>query len=127
MAISTNEEFNINDKAYNAAKYICSKLSDAEDRKRAFKALLCLDVLADYLYSNNFKVDISKNLYKIPKINEEFEFTDLYCNGRFIDVLPVIKGQYILIPKIHFEYNVVPDLYVVADYNPSSKKVKLIG
>ena len=127
MALYATSEYKVSEKAYNAARHICSKISSQAGRKRAFKALICMDTLADYLYSQGYKVDISKNLYKIAQINEEFEFTDIHYNGRFINVLPVVNGKFVLIPKIHYYYETIPDLYVVADYSQTTKKVKILG
>lgn len=125
MALYTNSEYKITNKGFNAARKICAPIKDIQSRKRAFKALICLDVLADYLVEQGYELDISKNLYKILPLNEEFEFTDLHYNGRFIDVLPVVSEKYVLIPKIHFTYGIIPDLYVVADY--SHTKVRFLG
>ncbi|MGN0015676.1 MAG: zf-HC2 domain-containing protein, partial [Candidatus Gastranaerophilaceae bacterium] len=125
MALQTNSEYKISEQGFQAVKQICSNINDEQSRKRAFKALLCLDVLADALDSEGYKVDISKNLYKILPLNEEFEFTDLHYNGRFVDVLPVVNEKFILIPKIHFEYDIVPDIYVVAEYR--DKNVRFFG
>ena len=127
MTLYTNAEYRVSEKAYNAARHICSKINSQTGRKRAFKALICMDTLADYLFAQGLKIDISKNLYKVAQINEEFEFTDIHYNGNFINVLPVVNGKYVLIPKIHFTYDVVPDLYVVADYSQTSKKVRFLG
>lgn len=127
MTLSSTAEYRVSAKGFNAVKRICAKITNQDSRRRAFKALLCMDTLADYLYSQGFKIDISKNLYKILPLNEEFEFTDIHCNGRFINVVPVVNGQYVLIPKNHTIFDVVPELYVVADYNQTTKKVKFLG
>ncbi len=127
MTLSSTAEYRVSAKGFNAVKRICAKITNQDSRRRAFKALLCMDTLADYLYSQGFNIDISKNLYKILPLNEEFEFTDIHCNGRFIDVVPVVNGQYVLIPKNHTIFDVVPELYVVADYNQTTKKVKFLG
>ena len=127
MTLYTNAEYRVSEKAYNAARHICSKINSQTGRKRAFKALICMDTLADYLFAQGLKIDISKNLYKVAQINEEFEFTDIHYNGNFINILPVVNGKYVLIPKIHFTYDIVPDLYVVADYSQTSKKVRFLG
>ena len=127
MTLSETTEYRVSAKGFNAVKKICSKITNQDSRRRAFKALLCMDTLADYLYSQGFNIDISKNLYKILPLNEEFEFTDIHCNGRFIDVVPVVNGQYVLIPKNHVIFDVVPELYVVADYNQTTKKVRFLG
>ena len=127
MALYADTEFKVSEKGYATARQFCSKISTQTGRKRAFKALICMDTLADYLYSQGFRLDISKNLYKVYQINEEFEITDIHYNGRYIDVLPVVNGKYVLIPKIHFSNNILPDLYVVADYNQTAKKIKFPG
>ncbi len=127
MTLSETTEYRVSAKGFNAVKKICSKITNQDSRRRAFKALLCMDTLADCLYSQGFNIDISKNLYKILPLNEEFEFTDIHCNGRFIDVVPVVNGQYVLIPKNHVIFDVVPELYVVADYNQTTKKVRFLG
>ncbi len=126
MSLKENSEYKITQTGYNAIKKICAKIND-KSRKRAFKALICLDVLADYLAEQGFKVDISKNLYKIFPVNEEFEYTDLHYNGQFIDILPLTDSKNFLIPKIHFEYGLIPDLYIIADYDNKSQNVKFIG
>lgn len=127
MTLSSTIEYRVSAKGFNAVKKICAKIINQDSRRRAFKALLCMDTLADYLYSQGFNIDISKNLYKILPLNEEFEFTDIHCNGRFINIVPVVNGQYVLIPKNHTIFDVVPELYVVADYNQTTKKVKFLG
>ena len=127
MTLSSTTEYRVSAKGFNAVKKICAKITNQDSRRRAFKALLCMDTLADYLYSQGFNIDISKNLYKILPLNEEFEFTDIHCNGRFINIVPVVNGQYVLIPKNHTIFDVVPELYVVADYNQTTKKVKFLG
>lgn len=127
MSLLDTTEFRVSLKSHNAAKRICSKFSDQNTRRRAYKSLLCMDALADYLYSQGFDIDISKNLYKVLPLNEEFEFTDIHCNGRFINVVPMVNGKYILIPKNQILFDIQPELYVVADYSQTSKKIKFLG
>lgn len=127
MTLTSDIDYKVTHKGHETARKICAKIDDQKTRKRAFKALLCLDALADYLFLHGIEVDISKNLYKIFPLNKEFEFTDLHCNGRFIDILPVANDNYVLIPKKHSMFGVVPDLYVVADYNQITRNVKFLG
>ena len=127
MTLTSDIEYKVTHKGLETARKICAKMDDQKSRKRAFKALLCLDALADYLFLHGIEVDISRNLYKIFPINKEFEFTDLHCRGRFIDVLPVANDNYVLIPKKHSMYGIIPDMYVVADYNQITHNVKFLG
>ena len=127
MTLTSDIEYKVTHKGLETARKICAKMEDQKSRKRAFKALLCLDALADYLFLHGIEVDISRNLYKIFPINKEFEFTDLHCRGRFIDVLPVANDKYVLIPKKHSMYGIIPDMYVVADYNQITHNVKFLG
>ena len=127
MTLTSDIEYKVTHKGLETARKICAKMEDQKSRKRAFKALLCLDALADYLFLHGIEVDISRNLYKIFPINKEFEFTDLHCRGRFIDVLPVANDNYVLIPKKHSMYGIIPDMYVVADYNQITHNVKFLG
>ena len=127
MSLTNTNEYYVTNRGYKIAKRICQDIKDNFSRKRAFAALICMDTLADYLYSQGYNIDISKNLYKILPINEEFEFTDIHCNGYFIDVIPVVNERFMLIPKNHFENGIAPDLYVAASYSPITKKVKFAG
>ena len=127
MTLTSDIEYKVTHKGLETARKICAKMDDQKSRKRAFKALLCLDALADYLFLHGIEVDISRNLYKIFPINKELEFTDLHCRGRFIDVLPVANDNYVLIPKKHSMYGIIPDMYVVADYNQITHNVKFLG
>ncbi|MGN0192338.1 MAG: hypothetical protein ACI4CY_02275 [Candidatus Gastranaerophilaceae bacterium] len=127
MTLNENMELPVARDVEGFAAIIASGLDTQFHRKRVYKSLLCMDALADYLSGQGFDVRIAKNLYKIMPLNKEFEFTDLYCNSWFLDVRGVVDGRFMLVPKIHFQYGILPDIYVAANRSVMSGNIKILG
>ena len=127
MTLNENLELPVARDVEGFAAIIASGLDTQFHRKRVYKSLLCMDALADYLSGQGFDVRIAKNLYKIMPLNKEFEFTDLYCNSWFLDVRGVVDGRFMLVPKIHFQYGILPDIYVAANRSVMSGNIKILG
>ena len=127
MTLNENLELPVARDVEGFAAIIASGLDTQFHRKRVYKSLLCMDALADYLSGQGFDVRIAKNLYKIMPLNQEFEFTDLYCNSWFLDVRGVVDGRFMLVPKIHFQYGILPDVYVAANRSVMSGNIKILG
>ena len=127
MTISKSTELKVSNETFEYAAEIASGAKDEFSRKRIYESVVCLKSLADYLKSEGYIPDINNCLYKITSLNEEIELSEFRCNGRCIDVRPVVNEKYVLIPKILFDYNILPDLFAVAEYDKKSSAVRFIG
>lgn len=126
MELLGNKELIITQDSLKYARIIAAKIKDENQRKRAYASIVALDVFSDELFRQGFRVNINKNLFKIAPVNEEFEITDIYCNGWKLDVR-IATDDYVLIPKSHFKYDIAPDFYVIIKMDKKLKKAVLIG
>ena len=118
----------INDKARSYARIYASLISDQYQRKRANAAIMTLFAYAAFLkQSTDVKVQNSMTMYRTPFLCEQFEIADFYVNNYHIDVRVTTDDKYALIPKIHYESNIVPDFYSVIKVDTSLKHAEFLG
>ncbi len=127
MKLSGNTELTITSDALKYAKLISSPIKNEKQRKRAFAAIVALDSLADYLLTQKITVSITKSLFKVAPVNEEFELADVYYNNWNIDVRITTDEGYISIPKSHFSYDISPDIYVGIKVSKDLSTAEFVG
>lgn len=126
MTTTNNLTLKIDEKIQNYAKIYASLLSDEYQRKRAYASLVALYAFVDIL-EPSYNVQKSMTLFRNPQINEQYEIADIYVNGWHIDVRVVTGGDAVLIPKIHYDSDIVPDYYVVVKVDSTLQNAELIG
>lgn len=127
MELFESEELIVTNDALKYAKIIAAPIENEFQRKRAFASIIALDAFADYLVTKDINVSITKNLFKIAPINEEFEISDVYYNGWKLDVRLVVNDEFISIPKSHFKFDILPDIYVAIKVDKNLENAELIG
>ena len=65
------------------------------------------------IISRNINNSRIYNMHSVHKILEEFDISDIMLNNIHIDVRVVFDENYIFVPKSHFEYDILPDVYFV--------------
>ncbi len=103
----------ITEKTRSEAGYAVNGLPDEEMKSRAYINALGSEVLTEYLAQNGLQTSEARNLHSIHKILGEFDISDIMLENIHIDVRVIFDEDYIFIPKSHFEYNLVPDIYVI--------------
>lgn len=127
MESTGSRELVITNDALKYAKIIAARINSQQQRKRAFASIVALDALADYLLLQDIEVSITKNLFKIAPVNEEFEIADIYYNNWKIDVRVIVDDEFITIPKAHFTYDIVADFYVGIKVDKNLEKAEFVG
>ncbi len=127
MSIKETMHLTIDEKAYGYAKIYASLLSDEFQRKRAYASILALYSFLNTIEKEPYQVQKSMTLFRNPLINEQYEISDLYVNGWHLDIRVVTSGDAVLIPKIHYDADIVPDFYVVVRVDSVLKNAELIG
>ncbi len=127
MSIKETMQLTIDEKAYGYAKIYASLLSDEFQRKRAYASILALYSFLNTIEKTSYQIQKSMTLYRNPLINEQYEISDLYVNGWHLDIRVVTGGDAVLIPKIHYDADIVPDFYVVIRVDSALKNAELIG
>ncbi|MBQ9245003.1 DUF1822 family protein [bacterium] len=120
-------KLNIDEQAYNYAKIYSSLIVDEYQRKRAYASITALYAFLNLVEKTPFNIQKSMTLFRNPKVNEQYEITDFYINNWHLDVRVVTGGNAVLIPKVHAEFEIVPDFYVVVKVDAELKSAELLG
>ncbi len=98
-----------------------------ETKNRVYYNSLGAQLVKKFLASENIDVSDIYNIHNIRKILEEFDISDLMLNNIHIDVRVVFNENYIFIPKSHFNYEILPDIYLVLLMSNDKKYMKFLG
>lgn len=127
MTTTNTIELDITEKSHNYAKIYASLIDDEYQRKRAYGEIVALYAFLDVIEKTNFDIQKSMTLFRNPKLNEEYEISDIYINNHHVNIRVFVEGEGVLIPKIHFEAGIVPDFYAVIKINKTLTTAELIG
>ncbi|MCD7779355.1 MAG: DUF1822 family protein, partial [Candidatus Gastranaerophilales bacterium] len=127
MSNTDTIELIIDEKAHSYARIYSSLLSDEFQRKRAYASISALFAFVTLLEKTPNKIQKSMTLFRNPIINEQYEISDLYVNNWHLDIRVVTGGDAVLVPKIHYDSNIVPDYYVVIKVDSEIKNAQLVG
>lgn len=117
----------IDDKEKYNASVAANFYSNKDVKNRVYINTLGAELVLKYLKSENVDTDNVQNMHSVKKILEEFDISDVMLKNIHIDVRVVFDEQEIFIPKSHFEYNLVPDIYVVFQLASDNSYVKFLG
>ncbi len=96
-------------------------------QNRAYINTLGARLAMKYLASEDINISNIYNIHSIKKILEEIDVSDVMLPNIHIDVRVVFDENVIFIPKSHFEYNLVPDIYLVFNLAKDISHVKFLG
>lgn len=117
----------IDDKQKYDASVVANTFSDKDIKNRAYINTLGSELVAKYLESENISISDAKNIHSIKKVLEEFDVSDIRLSNITLDVRVVFDENAIFIPKSHFDYNLLPDIYVVLKLEKDFSSVKILG
>lgn len=103
------------------------KFTKEDVQNRAYYNTLGANLVKKYLASENIDVSETYNIHSIQKILEELDISDIMLKNIHIDVRIIFNENYIFIPKSHFDYDILPDIYVVLLMSNDKKYTKLLG
>ncbi len=109
------------------AGILTNGLLNKDIKGRAYINALGAELGLKYLALENISTDKTYNLHNVHKLLEEFDISDIMLSNIHIDVRVVFDENQIFIPKSHFEYEIVPDIYLVFLLAEDSSHVKFLG
>ena len=127
MTAASIMNLNINDKAHGYAKIYAALIQDEFQRKRAYASIVGLFSLVDALEKTDNEIQKNMTIFRNPHLNEKYEISDLYVNNWHIDVRIACEGNNVLVPKCHFDNDILPDFYAVIKLDKDLKNAELIG
>ena len=98
-----------------------------EVQNRAYYNTLGAQLIKKFLASENVDAANTYNIHSIKKVLEELDIADIMLNNIHIDVRVVFNENFIFIPKSHFKYEILPDIYLVLLMSNDKKYVKILG
>ena len=117
----------IEEKDKHEATKLAGGFTIEETLTRAYINALGSELALKYLAQEEISVSNIYNLHNIHKIREEFDIADVMLPNIHIDVRMVYDENFIFIPKSHFEYNLIPDIYLVFKMLDDESCVKFLG
>lgn len=109
------------------AKLSSVDFKDESVKKRAFINVLAARLAIKMLFSKKIEADNVYSLYTIHNVLNELDVADIYVDGIKIDVRLVFNQNEIFIPKTHFDYEMLPDLYLVMQLKDDFSCVEPLG
>ena len=117
----------IEDKDKLDASVAANAFAHKDVKNRVYINTLGAELALKYLASEDIDVSNIHNIHSIKKILEELDISDIMLPNIHIDVRVVFDENAIFIPKSHFEYNLVPDIYLVFHLAKDLSHVKFLG
>lgn len=100
-----------NDKS--EARVLAQNFAKNDVKSRAYVNALGAELGMKYLSLENINNQRLYNMHSVRKVLEEFDISDIMLANIHIDVRVVFDENYIFVPKSHFEYDILPDIYFV--------------
>lgn len=96
-------------------------------KQRAFVDVLGARLAMKSLFSQKIEANNFYSLYSVHSVLKELDIADIYFQGIKIDVRLVFNSDEIFIPKSHFEYDLLPDVYVVLQLKEDFSAAEFLG
>ena len=109
------------------AKLSSIDFADETTRKRAFINVLGARLAMKMLFSTKIEANNIYSLYTIHNVLAELDLADIYYQGIKMDVRLVFNPDEIFIPKSHFQYDLLPDLYLVINLKEDLSSAEFLG
>ena len=109
------------------AKLSSIDFADENTRKRVFLNILGARLAMKNLFGKKIQANNLYSLYTIHNVIEELDIADIYFEGIKIDVRLVFNREEIFIPKSHFKYDLLPDIYLVLELKEDLSSAEFIG
>lgn len=109
------------------ARVLTQSFANKEVKSRAYINALGAELGLKYLALENINNSKTYNLHNVHKIIEELDISDIMLSNIHIDVRVVFDENLIFIPKSHFEYDILPDIYLVLNLSEDHAHAKFLG
>lgn len=114
-----------NDKS--EARVMAQSFAKKDVKSRAYINALGAELGMKYLALESINNSKVYNMHSVHKVLEEFDISDIMLNNIHIDVRVVFDENFIFIPKSHFEYDILPDIYLVLLLSEDHSHASFLG
>ena len=114
-----------NDKS--EARVLAQNFAKNDVKSRAYVNALGAELGMKYLSLENINNQRLYNMHSVRKVLEEFDISDIMLANIHIDVRVAFDENYIFVPKSHFEYDILPDIYFVMQLAEDHSHATFLG
>lgn len=118
-----NDNILIDDNDIAFAKEICNDIVNKKERSRSVANVLVAKLAKKYFSE---EIDTTSGIHNFSSVLQFYDISDVYLRENYIDVRLYFNNESIVIPKKHFDINVLPLAYmfIKVDENLSSGTVQ---
>ena len=109
------------------AQFMAANFIDKDVRNRIFLNVVGSEAFISHVEKFEINTENMCNIHSVKRIIEKIDIADIILDNIRLDVRVVFDENVIFIPKSHYKYGIVPDLYVVLKYNESIQNITLLG
>lgn len=124
-ALVNNDNFLIEEKDLDFAKNICKSLPEDSVRCRAVANVLAASVAKKYF--TELEVDTETGLHNIDLVLNNFDISDIYVKDSYIDVRIYFEENELCVPKVHFEKELLPLVYMFVKVSSELSEATVTG
>jgi len=117
----------INQEEQSYALSVSAKMSNTSARKRAFIQILGAAKAVDFLMDNKFQPSTATCFHRVPSLLEELQICDILCQNYRLYTISAFKDKTLRIPKIHYDFEISPDYYIVVHISDKLTEARILG
>ena len=125
--LEKNSKIAISETDLTEAREECSEFLGRHNRNRAVSNLVGIKTAVKYLKENGLNPDTRYSAHTIKRVLADFDIADLYIDDKRIDVRTVFSKDLLFIPKIHYEYGILPSFYMFVKINKTLQTGEVLG
>mgnify|MGYP006916086224 CR=1 FL=1 len=109
------------------ARDICSAISDSDVRNISVANVLAANLAGKILSNEEFDVDTDSGIHNFAEVLKEVDISDIYINGKYVDVRLCIDDGVPSIPTETVKNGVIPYAYMFLKTTSELVSVELLG
>ena len=122
-----NTNFLIDDRDLRDAQTKCAGISDVNVKNRAIANVFLAKIAEKFFSEGNTEVDIETSLHTVESIAKEYEISDVYVNGNYVDVRLYFDENEISVPRKHFDDEMLPIAYMFIKLQEDLQQAEVAG
>ena len=111
----------------NEAQFMAGNFIDKSVKNRIFLNVVGAEAVITHLEKFGFNVENISSIHSIKRVIEKIDIADVILNNIHIDVRVIFKDDLVFVPKSHYKFDIVPDIYVVLKYDKSVQRITFLG
>ena len=106
---------------------MAANLLNREVKNRVFLNVAGAEAVISHLEKLGIDTSGISNIHSIKRVIDKIDIADIILDNIHIDVRVIFDEDFIFVPKSHYKYGIVPDIYIVLKYDDNIERINLLG